>query len=51
MKEISKNFPKEPIEIEVEFPPNYDATIHVIDFAIKINEYVFIFECKTTSMP
>lgn len=51
MKEQIKAFPKPALEFEVEFPPDYKVTFHEIDIAIRIEEYIFIFECKSTSTP
>ena len=51
MKEQTKDFPKPAIELEVEFPPNYKFSFHEVDLAIRIEKYIFIFECKTTNQP
>lgn len=51
MKEQIKDFPKPALEFEVDFPPDYEASFHEIDLAIRLEEFIFIFECKTTNMP
>ena len=51
MKNQTKDFPQPAIEISVKFPHNYKPSFHEIDLAIKVEEYIFIFECKTTSHP
>lgn len=45
MKEQTKDFP-EIIEEEAKFPAESDSTFEEIDLAIKIKDYIFLFECK-----
>ena len=51
MKQQTKDFPKQILELESEFLPDDKSSYHEIDLAIKVEDYVFIFECKTTSVP
>ena len=52
MKEQIKFFPREPIELQAEFPEkNKKSYFREIDLAIRIQDHLFIFECKGTSAP
>jgi len=51
MKEQIKDFPGKTLEFSIDFPEGYRPTFHEIDLIIFIEEYVFIFECKSTSAP
>lgn len=48
LKYLLKIFPKNPIEIEVEFPKDDDHDFHEIDLAIRFNKYLFLLEVKGT---
>lgn len=52
MKEQIKSFPREPIELQAEFPAkNKKSYYREIDLAIRIKDHLFLFECKGTSAP
>ena len=51
MREQIKEFPKKPIEIEVEFHANDQSYYREIDLAFRIQDHLFLFECKGTSAP
>ncbi len=52
MRRQISSFPKEPLEIPVVFFNKEDMSyFHEIDFAIKIDNYLFPFECKGTMAP
>lgn len=51
MKEQVKDFPKEPIEIKVQFFEDDPSYFREIDFAFNVQDCLFIFECKGTSAP
>ncbi len=52
MKSQTKDFPKESLEIEVEFPEKIkDFYSQEIDLALRIDKYLILFECKATSAP
>jgi len=52
MKEQIKNFPRAPIEIKCEFPGDLNKFyFQEIDLAIKIRNFLFLFEIKRTKAP
>ena len=51
MKEQTKSFPAEPIEIEIPFEVIEDySTFFEFDLAIRVKDYLFVIECKGTSV-
>ena len=52
MIQQTKNFPQSRLELEAEFSPEFNNYyFQEIDFAIKIDNYLFLFECKGTLAP
>lgn len=52
MKENIKDFPKNPIELKFPFPDKYNKScFKEFDLAIRVNEFLFIIECKGTMIP
>ena len=52
MKEQIKSFPREPIELQAEFPAkNKNSYYREIDLAFRIRNHLFLYECKGTSAP
>ena len=52
MKKQIEGFPKFPLEIKVPFPKNYERYyFQEFDVAIRVQNYLFIIECKGTRIP
>ena len=52
MIEQTKTFPKPRCELEAEFPGDFNTSyFEEIDLALRVKDYLFLFECKGTSVP
>ncbi len=52
MKEQIKTFPKKPLELRIDFPETYSSFyFQEFDLAIRVENYLFVIECKGTSVP
>jgi hypothetical protein len=49
MKEQVKDFPKRALEVNALFPEESKSTYEEVDLAIRVHEYLFLFECKGTA--
>ncbi len=46
-----ESFPRPPLKLEVKFPEEDHSYYHEIDFAFRIQNKLFLFECKGTKAP
>lgn len=52
LKNTIQNFPKKPLEFEVEFPDAFKNWYFIeIDIAFRVDDCLFMIECKATSVP